>query len=544
MVPGGSYPGVEAEEPVLSGPAAQVESLVRASALCNEAHLERLESGWQGHGDAMDVALLVLAHKARLDPEAVRGEVQPLGEIPYESERKYAAVFYRRGAETRVALKGAVETVLGFCERMRTPAGDVPLDADRVILEAESLAGDGFRVLAIAEGGLDGTPPGRTDVGEADLPRLVLLGLAAFLDPLRPEAKEAVATCREAGIEVVMVTGDHPATALSIARELGIAQGPGQVVTGRRLAEIGSTEIPEFFETVTRGRVFARVSPLQKLDIVDGLVRAGQFVAVTGDGVNDAPALKKANIGVAMGSGTDVAKDTASIIVTDDNFASIVAGVEEGRFAYDNIRKVSYLLISCGLAEVLLFAGTLLAGLPLPLLPVQLLWLNLVTNGIQDVALAFEAGEPGAMKRPPRKPTEGIFNRLMIQQMVASGTTMALLAFGTWYWLMERQGMGEFEARNLTLMLMVLLENVHAFNCRSEYDSVLHVPLARNRLLVVGVIAAHALHIGCMYQPGMAAILGLAPISFGSWIILLAMALSLLVVMEVFKLIRRSPGIP
>lgn len=365
---------------------------------------------------------------------------------------------------------------------------------------------------------------------------MTLLGLVGFIDPLRPEVKEAVAKCQQAGVEVAMVTGDHPATALAIARELGIAASWGDVVTGRQLDEIGSTEVPQFLETVKAARVFARVAPLQKLHIVEALIKLGHFVAVTGDGVNDAPALRKANIGVAMGSGTDVAKDTASIIVTDDNFASIEAGVEEGRFAYDNIRKVTYLLISTGAAEVILFTLALIADLPLPLFAVQLLWLNLVTNGIQDVALAFEAGEPGAMKRPPRRPTEGIFNRLMVQQTAVSGVTMGLLSFGTWYALLQA-GWDEAAARNLVLLLMVLFQNFHVFNCRSEYVSVFKVPLRRNILLVVGVVAALGLHLLSMQTPFMQGLLRVESVSPAEFFYLFLLASTVLVVMEIFKLL-------
>jgi magnesium-transporting ATPase (P-type) len=282
------------------------------------------------------------------------------------------------------------------------------------------------------------------------------------------------------------------------------------------------------------------VTPLQKLQIIDALLRLGHFVAVTGDGVNDAPALKRANIGVAMGSGTDVTKETASIIVTDDNFASIEAGVEEGRFAYDNIRKVTYLLIATGAAEVVLFVLALLSGLPLPLLPVQLLWLNLVTNGIQDVALAFEGGEPGAIKRPPRKPTEGIFNWLMIQQTALSGITIGVVAFVNFYVLMEYMGLSEFEARDRVLLLMVLLENYHVFNCRSEYVSAFRVPLRRNWMLVGGVAAAQGIHLLAMHFPPAQTVLRVAPISLGEWVIPFVMASSVLVVMEAFKVFKHG----
>ncbi|HMP41361.1 MAG TPA: HAD-IC family P-type ATPase, partial [Roseiflexaceae bacterium] len=362
-------------------------------------------------------------------------------------------------------------------------------------------------------------------------------GLVGLIDPLRPEAKEAVMQCRQAGISVAMITGDHPATALAIARELGIADTAADIVTGQMLSESGDPAGAQFTALVQSAQVFARVAPVQKLQIVEALNRLGHFVAVTGDGVNDAPALRAANIGVAMGSGTDVAKDTASMIVTDDNFASIKAGVEEGRFAYDNVRKVTYLLISTGAAEVVLFTLAILSGLPLPLFAVQLLWLNLVTNGIQDVALAFEGGEPGAMRRPPRKPSEGIFNRLMIRQTVTSGMTIGLIGFGTWYWLLAA-GYDEAAARNLVLLLMVLFENVHVFNCRSEYVSALRVPLGRNKVLIGGVFAALGLHLLSMQLPFMQSLLRVAPVSFAEFGILFALALSVLLVMEIFKLLN------
>lgn len=516
-------------------PAAETEGrlalLATAATLCNEATLTRTGEEWQYQGDAMDIALLALTWKLRLNPEQLRGKVDILGDIPYESELRYAARLYWDDAGNWV-VKGAVERILGFCDRMLTATGELPLDAALVLSEADNLAAAGHRVLAIAWGQHpdDGHPD---PLGEEHIPKLCLLGLAGFIDPLRPEVAAAVATCRRAGVEVKMITGDHPATALAIARGLDLADSPETVVTGSQLESTDAVDA-----LVARCNVFARVSPLQKLQLVEILGRLGHFTAVTGDGVNDAPALRKAHIGVAMGSGTDVAKETASIIVTDDNFASIVAGVEEGRHAYANIRKVIYLLISTGGAEIVLFSLALLFGLPLPLLAVQLLWLNLVTNGIQDVALAFEGGEPGSMSRPPRPPEEGVFNRLMIQQTLISGLIMGLLAFAAWFW-MQQQGWPLDEARNTILLLMVLLENVHVFNCRSERASAFLVPLRRNRLLIGGVLVAQSIHILIMFNPLMQRVLNIQPVSLGQWSCLLLLASLLLLVMEVFKLVNK-----
>jgi len=516
----------------------RLENLARAAILCNEGSLGRENGDWVYHGDAMDVALLALGYKLGLDPMAIRKETEFVGEIPFESEHKYAAAFYRQADHIAVAVKGAVEAVLRFSKTMEMKNEPVALELKTIEQEALQLAQNGYRVLAVASGILT-MPDEKQPWEEAQLPPLNLLGLVGFIDPLRPEAKDAVKECRQAGVEVAMVTGDHPATALAIARELGIARSEEEVVSGSDLEVLTLAGSEGFAEKVAASRVFARVSPLQKFQIVETLVSSGQFVAVTGDGVNDAPALRKANIGVAMGSGTDVAKETAAMIVTDDNFASIVAGIREGRYAYDNVRKVTYLLISTGAAEIILFALAVLSGLPLPLFAVQLLWLNLVTNGIQDVALAFEGGEPGAMARPPRRPKEGIFNPLMIQQTMVSGLTIGLVAFGVWSWLLK-SGLDEFAARNKILLLMVLFENLHVFNCRSENESAFRVPLRRNLVLVFGVLAAQGLHLLSMQVPFMQAVLRTSPVSLKEWLIFLGAALPVLAAMEIFKISRRS----
>ncbi len=511
----------------------QLLRLAQAGILCNEASLKFTLGEWVHSGDTMDIALLSLAHKLGLDPEAEMSQATLLADIPFESELRYAARFLHTDQPCCI-VKGAVEQVLNFCRQMQGPDGPCPLDILEVEGETLRLAHAGYRVLAIATGSVDSSP--EAPLSQQDIPELTLLGLVGFIDPLRPEAVEAIATCRKAGVRVVMVTGDHPATALGIARELGLAREDTDLVSGAQLDQLEADE-EAFRQQIAQARVFARVSPLQKLQIVDALNQSGHFTAVTGDGVNDAPALRRAHIGVAMGSGTDVAKETASIIVADDNFSSIVAGIEEGRIAYDNIRKVVYLLISTGGAEIALFGLALLCGLPLPLGAVQLLWLNLVTNGIQDVALAFEHREPGGMTRPPRAPGEGMFNRLMIQQTLISGLAMGSLAFSTWAWLLHA-GMAVETARNIVLLLMVLLQNVHVFNCRSERISAFRVPFHRNPLLILGVIAAQTVHILAMHLPVMQTVLDIAPVAWGDWFRLLGLAMILLLVMEGFKLVR------
>jgi magnesium-transporting ATPase (P-type) len=290
---------------------------------------------------------------------------------------------------------------------------------------------------------------------------------------------------------------------------------------------------------IHRARVFARVEPQQKVEIVKALQRNGEFVAVSGDGANDAPALRAAQVGVAMGkSGTDVARETADLIITDDNFASIVAGVEGGRIAYGNVRKVIFLLISTGASELVLFILALLAGLPLPLLAVQLLWLNLVTNGIQDVALAFEPAEGDELRKPPRPPSEPIFNRLMVERVILSALMIGIVAFLLFRYLLD-SGYSVDQARNGTLLLMVLFENIHAFNSRSETRSLFRQNPLTNPFLLFGVIGAQLVHIGAMYLPWIRDILGIQPVSPQNWLLLLALATSLAAVMEMHKFIRR-----
>ncbi|MBS4013177.1 MAG: HAD-IC family P-type ATPase [Bacteroidetes bacterium] len=516
----------------------QIKKLAKLGMLANESKLQKMDNeSWEHHGDAVDVAFLALGAKLGYDPRIVKYDFKVLGNIPYESEKKYSAAFYDKDTKVQIALKGAVEKVIDLCDSMYVKGESIPIDKKQIENEALSMAENGYRVLAVAGTEVKGFE-NKEVYDEKDIPPLTLFGLVGFIDPLRPEAKDAIEKCKEAGIKVIMITGDHPATAATISFELGITDDKTKVVSGAQLSEIGSYETPEYEKLVMSAIVFARVSPAQKFEIVDVLNRSGEFVAVTGDGVNDAPALKRANIGVAMGSGTDVAKEISSMIVVDDNFSSIVSGVEEGRFAYDNVRKVIYLLISTGAAEVVLFIASILAGLPLPLLAVQLLWLNLVTNGIQDVALAFEGGEPGAMKRKPRKPNERIFNGQMIQQTLTSGLTMGLIAFGFWFYLKNYLGMDETHARNIILLLMVIMQNLHVFSCRSEITSAFRVPLKRNIVLLFGVLLAQGIHIASMHIPFMQSVLRVEPITLFEWMEVFVLAIPLLIIMEIFKVVK------
>ncbi|MBN1776061.1 MAG: HAD-IC family P-type ATPase, partial [Clostridiales bacterium] len=475
----------------------QMRALSRTTLLANEGSLFQEEDQWIHYGDAMDVALIALGMKLSILPDELRAKHEILAQIPYESERKYAAAFYQFGESVMLGAKGAAETILGFCDKMYVGGKVRKLHSGEILEQAERMAAEGYRVLAAAERTCDDFRK-KKEYGDETLSGMTLLGLVGFIDPLRTEVIDSVQDCREAGIRIIMITGDHPLTAFAIARELQIAREETDVVTGAQLLEAGDPEGEAYRSLVDTSTVFARVSPTQKLEIVDALIDRGEFVAVTGDGVNDVPALRRANIGVAMGSGSDVAKETGSMIVTDDNFSSIVSGVEEGRFAYDNVRKVIYLLISTGAAEVIMFITAIFSGLAIPLIAAQILWLNLVTNGIQDIALAYEGGEPGAMKRKPRRTDEKLFNAQMIRQTLLSGVTIGAIAIGLWFYLIRVLGANEYSARNMVLLLMVLLQNLHVFNCRSENVSAFRVPIRKNVVLVFGVLAAQGIHLLAM----------------------------------------------
>ncbi|MGM0657828.1 MAG: cation-translocating P-type ATPase [Pseudomonadota bacterium] len=509
----------------------RARALAVAGALCNEGEISSGDGEIETEGDSIDIAFLVLAAKMDLEREELLDKYPEIDRIPFNADRRFAATFNEVDGTPTAHVKGAAEVVLGMCRN-----ADDNGDRDELDKREHALAERGYRVLALARGKVadkDG------EYEADDLEDLEFLGFAALIDPIRPEVPDAIKRCRRAGVEVRMITGDHPATGMSIARDLGMADDDDEAVTGAELREL-EDDSDALVEKIRKARVFARVEPAQKHVIVECLQDAGELVAVTGDGVNDAPALKAAHIGVAMGeSGTDVARRASSLILTDDNFASLVKGIEQGRGAYDNVRKVTWLLLATGAAEVLLFFLALFTGLPLPLTAVQLLWLNLVTNGIQDVALAMEKVEDDVLERKPRPPDEPIFNRRMIQETLVSGGYIGLVAFALYYVMIQTFGMNENDARNLLLLQMVLFENVHAFSCRSETRSLLKVPLRSNPLLILAVLAAQGVHIAAMFIPGLNDVLGVQPVALESWGILLSIAASLLLVDEIAKFLHR-----
>lgn len=495
-----------------------LKQLALVGLLANEAHLVYEADKVHSDGDGVDLAFLVLGHKLRLTAE-VENHTQ-LALFPYESEKGFSASVNESKQGSLIAVKGAVEKVMPMC--------DLTEEINQKILaQTHWMAKHGYRVLALAHGA--GTAQSDEFTG------LEFLGLVAMSDPLRHDAIEAVASCRQAQIKVAMITGDHPITALALSQQLKIVNEHDKAVTGSELSQAMAINESEFDKLVASHRVFARVKPKQKMEITQSLIRQGEFVAMTGDGVNDAPALKHAHVGIAMGlRGTDVARESASLVLTDDNFSSIVKGIIEGRIVYNNIRKVIFLLVSTGAAEIFLFILSVLFALPIPLFPLQILWLNLVTNGVQDVALAFEPAEGNEFSQPPRSPKEPIFDRLMLERVCIGALVMGSIAFGL-FAISLQMGASEEAARNLTLMLMVLFENVHALNSRSEHRSLLVVPWFSNPLLLAGILVAQGIHIGAMYTPGLSDALQLSPISLTQWLILLATASVLFIVDEVHK---------
>ena len=522
---------------IKGGNITELRELCITGVLANESHLDYSGGEWVSDGDIVDIAFLVLAKKLGLSVSDIRKQQKQLEIIPYESEKAFSGSLNLNQEQACLYVKGSPEKMLELSTHMHSPSGPVPIDRNKIQVQFEQLAKQGFRIIALARRPI----PSHTHTNAVEhLQEMTYLGMVAMIDPVRSEAKDAIQRCCTGGIEVAMVTGDHPATALAIAIELGLAKPNSSVVTGQMIKDAQRKNSAAFHDLIRPARVFARIEPNQKELIVDSLMKAGHFVAVTGDGVNDAPAMRRANAGVAMGKkGTDVAKEVADLIITDDNFSSIVNGIEQGRIVYNNIRKVIALLIATGFSALLLFFLTVIAGLPMPLTAIQLLWLNLIANGVQDVALAFEPKEGKELTIPPRNPREPIFERSIIEHVLVNGTVMGLLAFTTFYYSIE-QGTDLQNARNLTLMLMVLFGNIHVLSSRSETKSLFTMPFFGNPLLTLAVPIAQIIHIGAMYTPGLSHVLQISPITPLQWMGLLLVAISLLFVEETHKYFLRK----
>lgn len=487
--------------------------ICKLGALNNEAHLAKEGKNWAAFGDSIDIAFLSLAKKIKVDYTDDVLEI-----IPYESENQYSAVFYKKDGETYCTVKGSLEKVMSFSETSQT-----------YIDQNEELTGKGYRVIAIAEGKVKGT-------SVEDIKKLKFIGMVGFIDPIRVEVKDSLKECSEAGIKVVMITGDHPLTAYAIAKDLGLCKNQEEVATGADVERYLAKGEKKFDEFVSKIRVFSRVTPIEKLEIVNSFKRQGEFVAVTGDGVNDAPAIQAANIGIAMGSGTDVAKETASMIVADDNFTSIVSGVKEGRTAYSNIRKITLFLLSCGFAEVCFFLLSIAFGYDIPLLAIQLLWLNIVTDGLQDIALSFEKTEDGIMKEKPRDTKESLFSKDLMLEVGLLGISISLIIFITWKLLIDG-GTDISVARACIMMLMVFIQNVNVLNCRSEKRSVFKESLLDNPLVIGTILFSIILQLIMAEIPVTAKFLNVTPLGLDMIIKLMLLSLLIVLIYEVYKLI-------
>ncbi|MBP5679264.1 MAG: HAD-IC family P-type ATPase [Bacilli bacterium] len=499
------------------------EELAKLCVINNEAKFTEDEI----IGDSVDIAFLVLGEKMKVKID----DIKILETIPYESANKYSAVFYQKDGETYCTIKGSLEVVSSFCKQINLVKG---FDTDRLEEQNEALAKDGYRVIAVANGKV----PYKDDFSEKDIKGLTFMGMVGFIDPIRKEVIGAIKKCSSAGIKVLMITGDHPLTAFKISKDLKLTSDFKDVTTGKEVDKYLSKGIEEFDQFVKSKIVFTRVTPIQKLKIVESLKRQGEFVAVTGDGVNDAPALKAANIGIAMGSGTDIARETAKMIVMDDNFNSIVNGVLEGRVAYSNIRKITYYLVSCGLAEVLFFCLSILLDMPMPLVAIQLLWLNVVTDGIQDFALSFERPEKDIMKEPPRDPKESLFDKELLMEIAVSGTTIGIVVFALWVYLLKYLGMGTALARVYVVALMIVIQNIHAFNCRSEKRSVFSIPITSNYIFLFGVLGSIALGLVVLEVDAISIFLKTTSLPYTHILGLFCIGLIVLIVMECYKIIR------
>jgi len=529
---------------------------LRAGVLCNDSQLVEAGDGRSVDGDPTEGALLVGAGKAGLTAGMLQEEFPRVDSIPFESERQYMATLHDQGQgrPRRVYAKGAVEAILARCSAAYAAAGGLePLDPEAISAAVSNLAANGLRVLAFASKEL---PAGTARLAHDDVAGgLLFLGLQAMLDPPRPEAILAVATCQAAGISVKMITGDHALTAAAIATRLGIegaiaADGtPVAVVTGIELERIADSDLPVTAENVA---VFARVAPEQKLRLVRALQARGNVVAMTGDGVNDAPALKQADIGVAMGKGgTDVAREASDMVLTDDNFASIEAAVEEGRAVFDNLTKFFVWTLPTNGGEALTIIAAVVVGTPLPVAPVQILWINMTTAILLGLMLAFEPKEPGIMDRPPRDPRAPLLSPDIFKRIGLVSLLLSAGAFGIFIWLRRTEQTSLEEAQTAATTVFVFGEMLYLFNCRSLTRSMFEIGLFTNRLALWGSAVMVSLQWFLTVNPVMNRLFHTRPLSWQTWGVITLFSLAIYLIIEVEKRIvghrlqgatfRRSP---
>ncbi len=521
---------------------AVLERLLTAGALCNDALLQQTNSSWHVKGDATEGALVVIAAKATLDGGDLRRFWPRVAEVPFESERKRMSTVHRGDdGSFLVYVKGAPELLLDRCTHWEGADGRETLTPEirgQIQERNDAMARAALRILGVAYRTIEGPlPPSTADALESDL---TLLGLVGMIDPPRQEAKLAIRSCREAGIRSVMITGDHKLTAAAVARELGLLR-PGdkdqrRVLEGRDLDRMTDQELTQIVEEVS---VYARVSPEHKMKIIGAWKSRGHVVAMTGDGVNDAPALKRADIGVAMGiTGTDVTKEASDMVLMDDNFATIVAAVEEGRIIYDNIKKYLVYLLSANLGEIFVLGFAGLVGLPLPLLALHILWVNLTTDGPPALALGVEPPEPDLMRRPPRDPRESVFSTAMYVAMLGMGLIMFVGLMPVFYVYWQDEGL--VKAQTMVLVSMILFELFRAFSCRSMRFTILHLGFLTNPWLILATALSSLLLLAVIYIPAWAKAFHTVPISLGDWGVALAIGAGGFVLVEVGKWLASS----
>lgn len=502
-------------------------------------------------GDPMEIALVQAAQQAGLAYNKLAKAYERQDTVPFRTEQRFMATIHAASDEEEeplVLVKGAPERLLEMCDSQMTRNGETEeLDGTGIKEKQQAMADEGLRVLAMAIG------HGQEAAGsiQSDEPHgFCFVGMQGLLDPPRETAVKAVDQCHEAGIRVMMVTGDQAVTAARIGETVhlgGTVKWRKQYAEpereGDRLKAVSGRDLQdmpddEFDDLLRRTAVYARVEPNQKLRIVERLKEMQEIVAVTGDGVNDAPALKSAHLGAAMGSGTDVAKEASDMVITDDNFASVYGAVEAGRTAFRNVRMATFFLLSTGAADVLIILSALGFGWALPLLPAQILWCNVVTNGIADVALAFEPGNKALVRRPPRPKAEGVLSRLLIERLALVGVWLALGTLAVFYWQWGGQEANLTLARTAALTTLVLFQKVHVFNCRSEWRSIFTTSLLANKMLLLGVLASLLVHIAAIYTPLTQDLLRFKPLTLEIWAVSLAVALTAIIVNELHKRFR------